>query len=120
MTWPGKRFLFLSLFTGTTSSLVLFAFLIIATCGVYSGFPSFWPIPQTTLYGVTRAVAIGWINSIIGNLGGFAGPYIFGFLRDLTGSLLFSELYLSLSVLFSAIVLLTVRSLMKKSGVKFT
>jgi len=73
-------FLFLSLFTGTTSSLVLFAFLIIATCGVYAAFPPFWPIPQTTLYGVTRAVAVGWINSI-GNLGGFAGPYIFGFLE---------------------------------------
>ncbi|MEM4911562.1 MAG: MFS transporter [Metallosphaera sp.] len=112
-------FLLLSLFTNSLPSSILFVFLIIATVGVYAAFPPFWPIPQTTLYGITRAVAIGWINSI-GNLGGFAGPYIFGYLRDLTGSLIFSELFLSLSVVFSAIVLLSLRYLMKKSGVKFS
>jgi ACS family tartrate transporter-like MFS transporter len=37
------------------------------------------------LAGLTAAASIAWINSL-GNLGGFSGPSIVGWVRELTGS----------------------------------
>jgi ACS family tartrate transporter-like MFS transporter len=41
--------------------------------------PSFWVLPSATLDASATAAAIGMINSV-GNLGGFIGPYLIGFL----------------------------------------
>jgi ACS family tartrate transporter-like MFS transporter len=46
--------------------------------------PPFWTLPTAYLGKSAAATAIGTINSF-GNLGGFAGPYIFGYLRAATG-----------------------------------
>ncbi len=46
--------------------------------------PVFWTLPTAFLGKSAAAVAIGLINSF-GNLGGFAGPYLFGYLRTATG-----------------------------------
>jgi MFS family permease len=59
-----------------------FAALVLSAAGIYAFYPPFWPIPQRMLAGVARAVAVGLINSV-GNLGGFAGPYIVGYLNTL-------------------------------------
>jgi MFS family permease len=98
------------------SSIILFGFLIIAALGIYSAFPSFWPIPQTILAGEARAVAVGWINSI-GNLGGFVGPYIFGYLKDLTGSYMAGAFFLASTALLSGILLISLRYVVKKSKI---
>ena len=47
--------------------------------------PVFWSLPPAFLGKSGAAAAIGIINSV-GNLGGFVGPYLFGYLRDTTGS----------------------------------
>jgi nitrate/nitrite transporter NarK len=41
--------------------------------------PSFWVLPSTTLDASATAASIGMINCV-GNLGGFIGPYLIGFL----------------------------------------
>ena len=46
--------------------------------------PVFWTLPTIFLGQSAAAAAIGTINSV-GNLGGFAGPYVFGYLRTVTG-----------------------------------
>lgn len=46
--------------------------------------PVFWTLPGCYLGKSASAVAIGAINSV-GNLGGFTGPYLFGFLKTATG-----------------------------------
>ncbi|HEY7210130.1 MAG TPA: MFS transporter [Bryobacteraceae bacterium] len=46
--------------------------------------PVFWTLPTAFLGQCAAATAIGTINSF-GNLGGFAGPYLFGYLRTVTG-----------------------------------
>ncbi len=46
--------------------------------------PPFWTLPTAYLGSAAAATAIGTINSF-GNLGGFVGPYIFGYLKDATG-----------------------------------
>jgi ACS family tartrate transporter-like MFS transporter len=45
----------------------------------------FWTMPAALLGGTAAAAGIAMINSI-GNLGGFAGPYFVGLLKDATGS----------------------------------
>jgi D-galactonate transporter len=61
------------------------AMLSLVGAGVWSFIPTFWTLPSTFLTGSAAAVAIGLINSF-GNLGGFAGPYIVGYLSDKTHS----------------------------------
>jgi MFS transporter, ACS family, tartrate transporter len=45
----------------------------------------FWTMPAALLSGAAAAAGIALINSI-GNLGGFAGPYLVGLVKDATGS----------------------------------
>jgi MFS transporter, ACS family, tartrate transporter len=57
----------------------------ISVFGTYGGKAPFWPLPSMFLTGAAAAGGIAFINSI-GNLGGFAGPYLLGWVRDATGS----------------------------------
>lgn len=57
----------------------------IAAIGIYGTKAPFWPLPSTFLTGSAAAGGIALINSI-GNLGGFAGPSIMGWVKDSTGS----------------------------------
>jgi ACS family tartrate transporter-like MFS transporter len=47
--------------------------------------PVFWTLPTMLLGKSAAATAVGTINSF-GNLGGFFGPYLFGYLKTATGS----------------------------------
>ncbi|WP_340682404.1 MFS transporter [Amycolatopsis coloradensis] len=53
--------------------------------GVFTAIPVFWQLPNAFLTGVGAAAGIGLINSF-GNLSGFVGPYLTGWLQGLTGS----------------------------------
>ena len=65
---------------GNNLVLAIAAFSL-ATMALYS-FPSpFWALPTIFLSGTAAAASIALINSI-GNLGGFVGPYVIGFLTD--------------------------------------
>ena len=57
----------------------------IAAIGFYGSKGPFWAMPPMFLTGVTAAASIAWINSL-GNIGGFFGPSIVGWVRELTGS----------------------------------
>ena len=58
--------------------------LSVAAGGIWSAFPVFWSLPTAFLSGTAAAGAIALINSL-GNLGGFVGPYLIGYVRDATG-----------------------------------
>jgi sugar phosphate permease len=59
--------------------------LCVVATGVYMPYGPFWAIPSRILGIEVVAVAMGLINAL-GNLGGFAGPYLVGWLTDVTGS----------------------------------
>ena len=69
----------------TSSALIS----IIALCGAVVGImcytSTFWPIPSSFLTGSAAAGGLAVIVSV-GNLGGFAGPYLIGAIRESTGS----------------------------------
>ncbi|MGA2117080.1 MAG: MFS transporter [Bryobacteraceae bacterium] len=57
----------------------------VALAGVVAAYPPLWAIPGSVLSISAAAAGIGLISSL-GNLGGFAGPYIIGYLSNRTGS----------------------------------
>ncbi|UJW34117.1 MFS transporter [Saccharothrix sp. AJ9571] len=57
----------------------------ICATGVCSALPTFWALPSSFLSGAAAAGGIAMINSL-GNISGFAAPYITGWLKDATGS----------------------------------
>jgi MFS transporter, ACS family, tartrate transporter len=59
--------------------------LTVAAIGVFCTFGVFWTLPTAWLSGTAAAGAIALINSI-GNLAGFAGPYLIGWVKETTGS----------------------------------
>jgi MFS transporter, ACS family, tartrate transporter len=59
--------------------------LTVAAIGVFCTFGVFWTLPTAWLSGTAAAGAIALINSI-GNLAGFAGPYLIGWVKESTGS----------------------------------
>lgn len=80
----------------------------VAAIGMYGYLPSFWSIPSSFLAGTAAAAAIGLINSL-GNLGGFAGPYIVGYLTTATHSFAGGVVYLAASAAAAAALVLLVR-----------
>ncbi|MDP2319762.1 MAG: MFS transporter [Acidobacteriota bacterium] len=66
----------------TTMSL---AMLSIAAFGIWGTLGPFWAMPTAFLRGTAAAGGIAIVNSI-GNIGGFAGPFAIGWVRDATGS----------------------------------
>ena len=67
------------------SPVLSFLALILAVAGVLSAFAPFWQMPTMLLAGSAAAGGIALINSF-GNLSGFVGPYLVGWLRDVTGT----------------------------------
>jgi len=67
------------------SPLLVMVCITVCAIGVYSAIPVFWQLPNAFLTGVGAAAGIGLINSF-GNLSGFLGPYLTGWLQGLTGS----------------------------------
>jgi D-galactonate transporter len=59
--------------------------LTLAAIGTFCTFAVFWTLPTAWLSGTAAAGAIALINSI-GNLAGFGGPYLIGWVKEATGS----------------------------------
>jgi ACS family tartrate transporter-like MFS transporter len=92
--------------------------LSVAGFGIFGCLPVFWTFPTAFLSGAAAAGGIALINSI-GNLAGFAGPYVMGRVKDLTGSYSGGLLSLSAVGLLAAIIVLVLdhdHSLERVSG----
>ena len=68
----------------------------------------FWAIPPMFLGGTAAAAGIALINSV-GNLGGFVGPTVMGWLRGVTGSYSAGLLVLAGALVFEAVLVMTLR-----------
>jgi len=75
---------------------------------LYGYQPCFWPLPTITLSQSAAAVAIGMINSL-GNLGGFAGPFLVGYLVTRSGNFNSGLVCLLLTLLSAAVLVLCLR-----------
>ncbi|MEP9378554.1 MFS transporter [Aquabacter sp. CN5-332] len=66
------------------SHIVAIAAVTVASVGIYAALGPFWTVPPLFLRGTAAAAGIALINSI-GNLGGFVGPYLVGWIKQTTG-----------------------------------
>jgi MFS transporter, ACS family, tartrate transporter len=87
-------------FTGSYWALVAMS---VATIGIYGSRPSFWPLPSMFLTGAAAAAGIALINSI-GNLGGYVGPFIVGWIKDSTKSFEMGLYFLASCAFASAVI----------------
>ncbi|WP_456815044.1 MFS transporter [Bradyrhizobium sp. USDA 4529] len=91
-------------------SLIAVAFMAVAAIGIYGAKPPFWPLPSTFLTGRAAAGGIALINAI-GNLGGFVGPYVIGWIKESTHSFEAGIYFLAaLSILGAAITPIVVNA----------
>lgn len=81
--------------------------LCLAAAGVLSCAPLFWSLPTAFLSGGAAAAGIAIINSV-GNLAGFASPFLVGTLKDLTGSNAVSLTLLALCLVIGALAVLRI------------
>ncbi|HNQ88176.1 MAG TPA: MFS transporter [Verrucomicrobiota bacterium] len=89
------------------SPYLAIAALILAFVGLKSTLGPFWALGTTFLSGTAAAGGIALINSV-GNLGGFAGPYLVGVIKDLTGSNLAALLMLGGALLAMGLLALAI------------
>jgi MFS transporter, ACS family, tartrate transporter len=78
-----------------TDPTITMVVLSVAAIGLFCFFAVFWTLPTAWLSGTAAAGAIALINSI-GNLAGFGGPYLIGWVKEATGSTSTGLLVLSL------------------------
>jgi ACS family tartrate transporter-like MFS transporter len=74
-----------------------------AVVGIYGSRASFWPMPSIFLTGTAAAGAIASINAT-GNLGGYFGPFIVGWIKDSTNSFEAGLYFLAACSLMSAVI----------------
>jgi ACS family tartrate transporter-like MFS transporter len=83
-------------------------FLLLGSGIFYAFYPAFWSVPTMVLSESAAAATFGLINSV-GQLGGFAGPYVIGFLNDRTHSLTASFGFIALAYLSAGVAVLRLR-----------
>jgi ACS family tartrate transporter-like MFS transporter len=74
-----------------------------ATAGIYGSRAAFWPMPSLFLTGTAAAGAIAMINAI-GNLGGYIGPFVVGWIKDSTKSFEAGLYFLAACSLMAAVI----------------
>jgi ACS family tartrate transporter-like MFS transporter len=83
------------------------AALSLAAAGIWGTLGPFWAMSSRSLAGTGAAAGIALINSV-GNLGGFLGPYLIGWVRTRTNSFTLGLVVLALFLIAGAVVTLTI------------
>lgn len=92
----------LALYMGSPAATV--ATIAVTACAIFSALPNFWAVPARFLSGAAAAAGIALINTI-GNVAGFAAPFITGAIKDATGSYHASMYVVGAFMLLSAVLM---------------
>ncbi|HVB28343.1 MAG TPA: MFS transporter, partial [Terriglobia bacterium] len=103
MAWGGV-FLLASVLLSPHSFVLSFLAIVVVGAGSFGALGPFWAIPSETLPRSVSGSAMGLINAL-GNLGGFFGPVVVGYLNKRTGN--FTSGFAALGVGFIVAALLT-------------
>ena len=80
----------------------------LSAIGIYAAMGVWWTIPTSFLSGSAAAGSVALINSC-GNLGGWVGPYMMGWLKTETGSFHTGYFLMALFMLIAALTVLTIQ-----------
>lgn len=101
----GVGFLVAGEATSLTGATLAFA---MATVGIYAACPIIWTLPPLVLRSSAAAAGIALVNSL-GNVGGYAGPMIMGYLKESTGGYAVGLAVLAASMTFAGFLALSLR-----------
>ena len=107
LSWGGV-FLMGGVILSQSSPMLSFIPIALVGAGSYGGHGPFWAIPTETLPRKVAGSAMGLINAI-GNLGGYFGPLVVGYLNKRTGNFVFGFGALSLGLLVGSALALLLR-----------
>ena len=96
-----------SALAGTTHTDLAIGFLSLAAIGILACAPLFWSLPTTFLHGVSAAAGIAAINAV-GNLAGFAAPYLIGAIKDVTQSTNLGLVVIAAFLLLGAVIVIRI------------
>lgn len=85
-----------------------FVSVCLAGMGVFGAFGVWWSYPTTFLTGAAAAGAVGLINSC-GNVGGYVGPFLAGWVKNMTGSFQWAYLFFAVSLTLAGIMMLRLK-----------
>ncbi len=107
---------------GLTASALLsgnptldFIALTVAAIGVYVVIPVFWTLPTAVLAGTAAAGGIALINAV-GNIGGYAGPALVGYVRETTQSYADALLTLAAFAFLAGILAVVIGRTVSRTG----
>jgi MFS family permease len=100
----------------TPTPLLTIVALCVAVAGINSCVATFWAVPSSFLTGRAAAGGIAMIVSI-GNLGGFAGPYMIGFVRDLSGGFTAPLVAVGCALLFGATLMIVFGRVVRRDAI---
>jgi ACS family tartrate transporter-like MFS transporter len=103
----GAAGLVLAAASGGNVPLIVFAFAL-SQLGQRSVQGVFWAIPPIFLGGTAAAAGIALINSV-GNLGGFVGPTVMGWLRQVSGTYSSGLMVLATALVIEAVLVMSLR-----------
>ena len=103
----GAGALLLVVIFGSNVFVAVALFTVVGAC-LNAKKPPFWAMPTLTLTKSAAAASIGFINSV-GNLGGFVGPFVVGYLGTATHSFTGGLVFLQANVLIAAVLVLLLR-----------
>jgi len=105
--FAGGMALILAIVSGPHFWAHLVFFALFAAC-VHGYMAAFWTLPTAFLGESAAAASIGLINSV-GGLGGFAGPFIIGYLATRSGSFVPGLGWLLVNLFLAGIIILVLR-----------
>ena len=80
----------------------------LSAIGIYASMGVWWTIPTTFLTGPAAAASVALINSC-GNMGGWVGPYMMGWVKTNTGSFDLGYYLMSFFMFCAALIVLTLK-----------
>jgi MFS family permease len=89
----------------------------LTACAIFSALPNFWSFPSRFLTGAAAAAGIALINTV-GNIAGFAAPYITGAVKDATGLYEMPMFIVGAFMLISAILAFSIGKVIKDPDAK--
>jgi MFS family permease len=104
----GAVTLVVSVSLGTATPIIAVFLISVAMGGALAYDGPFWATASRAVPVALAGTAMGFVNAI-GNLGGFVGPYVGGWLQDQSGSFLSTSVFLAACLLGAGLVMLTLR-----------
>lgn len=98
----------ISVFVAPTSIVLSIAFICLAIGGALAYDGPFWAAASRVLPVALAGGAMGLINAL-GNLGGYFGPFLGGYLQDRTGSFVATAMLFAGALLLAGLLVLTIR-----------